>query len=179
MQAMIVYGSQYGTTEAYARQCAAVTGASCVSFDKLPQLAGVKKVVHFGGLYAGGVKGLKQTLSRLPEDASFAVVTVGLADGQEPANRAKILSSLKKQIPEHIFSKTACFHLRGGIVYPKLSFLHKTMMGCLYRSAKKKDPHTLSPEDKLFLDTYGKEISFVDFKTLEPVIHWLSQGEST
>lgn len=59
MKTLIIYGSQYGTTKRYAEKFAEMTDIPVVSHEDIKILAEYDRVIYFGGLYAGGVKGLK------------------------------------------------------------------------------------------------------------------------
>ena len=87
MESVILYGSQYGTTRRYAEALGRMSGLPVYNAQHKPDLAGCRLAVHLGGLYAGGVKGLKQTLQALPQDARLMIVTVGLADPRRPGQR--------------------------------------------------------------------------------------------
>ena len=57
----------------------------------------------------------------LGDGQRLIVATVGLADPNNPQNRAHILASLKRQMSPVLFSQAIFFHLRGGIDYAVLS----------------------------------------------------------
>lgn len=176
MKEIIIFGSQYGTSKLYAQKLSQLTGIECVSYDKIKSLNDVQTVIYIGGLYAGGVKGLKAATKHLPKKAELAVVTVGLADVNEPVNVENIRRSLRRQLPDGWYEKSTFFHLRGGINYQKLTLMHKTMMSLLYQTAKKKQPEQLTEEDKVFLETYNQQVDFVDFHSLEPILSWIRRA---
>lgn len=60
MKGIVVYGSNYGTTRAYAQELARRTGWPAVDWQQAQKLADYEAVVYLGGLYAGGVVGLKR-----------------------------------------------------------------------------------------------------------------------
>ena len=71
MDQLIIYGSQYGTTQRYAERFSELTRLPCIRSEAVKDLSCYGRVIHFGGLYAGGVKGLRRTLrepSVLPQD---------------------------------------------------------------------------------------------------------------
>src|SRR5699024_2878752 len=142
MKTLIIYGSQYGTTKRYAERFAEMTGFPVISYEDINALTGYERVIYFGGLYAGGVKGLKNAVKRFSLDAKLIIVTVGLADVCDKENISNIRNSISKQVPEDLLKSAFIFHLRGGIDYQKLSFKHKTMMTLLYNQIKN------LPEDK-------------------------------
>lgn len=65
MKSLIVYGSEYGTTKRYAEKFAEMTDIPVVSYENTGELTEYDTVIHFGGLYAGGVKELKHTVRKL------------------------------------------------------------------------------------------------------------------
>ena len=77
MKRWIVYGSEYGTTRRYAEACSARTGIPAVDYRSAPDLGSCNQVIYFGGLYAGGVCGLKKTIKSLSPDVQLILVTVG------------------------------------------------------------------------------------------------------
>ena len=80
MNSIIIYGSNYGTTQCYAEKLSRMTGIPLINYKEIKDLSPYDRVILFGGLYAGGVKGLKQTVKALPKKAKLFIVTVGLAD---------------------------------------------------------------------------------------------------
>ena len=80
MNTLIIYGSQYGTTKRYAEKFAEMTDLPIISFEDIENLEKYERVVYFGALYAGGVKGLNNTIKKLSLNTKLVIVTVGLAD---------------------------------------------------------------------------------------------------
>lgn len=170
MKGLIIYGSQYGTTKSYAEKFAEMTGIPIISYENIKDLTGYDLIIHFGGLYAGGVKGLKQTVTALQEDTKIVIVTVGLADVNDKKNTDSIRQSLRKQVPEKVLNQAAVFHLRGGIDYKKLSFKHKAMMTLLYNKAKNLPEEKKTAEVKAMIETFNQKVDFVDYNALNQII---------
>ena len=122
MKSLIIYGSQYGTTKRYAERFAEMTGFPVISYEDMNALTGYERVIYFGGLYAGGVKGLKNAVKRFSLNTKLIIVTVGLADVCDKENISNIRNSISRQVPEDLLKSAFVFHLRGGIDYQKLSF---------------------------------------------------------
>lgn len=160
MRTLITYGSQYGSAEHYARKFAEYTGFSILPYREVKSAADYDRVVHFGALYAGGVLGLRKMASLLSPKAEFIVVTVGLADVQDAENIQNIRKSIHRQLTEDGFARTQIFHLRGAIDYGKLNFKHRTMMAMLY--AKARGLPEINAETQAMIETYGKQVSFVE-----------------
>lgn len=169
MKTLILYGSQYGTTKRYADELSRLTGLPALSYEKAVDLAGCEQIVYLGGLYAGGVKGLKQTAKKFPAGVRLILVTVGLADVQDEQNIENIRRSVRRQLPAGLLQNTVLFHLRGGIDYGKLSLPHRAMMTLLYNHARKLSPEQQSAETKAMIETFGRQVDFVDFAALAPV----------
>lgn len=170
MKDLIIYGSQYGTTKNYAEKFASMTGIPVISYEDIKDLNGYDLIIHFGGLYAGGVKGLKKTVGALQEDAKLVIVTVGLADVSDKENTDNIKKSLQKQVPEKLLSHAAIFHLRGGIDYKSLSFKHRAMMTMLYNKVRKLPEERKTAEVKAMIETFNQKVDFVDYDSLNQIL---------
>ena len=107
MNSLIVYGSQYGTTKKYAERFAEMTNLPIIAYENIKDLRGYDLIIHFGGLYAGGVKGLKNTVRALRKNAKLIIVTVGLADVYDEENIRNIRQAIGKQVPEKLLSNTS------------------------------------------------------------------------
>lgn len=136
---IIIYGSEYGTTESYAKKLSELTGIKAVSY----------KVV---------------------KDARLIVVTVGLADVKDERNTSHIRESIKQQLPKEHYNESNIYHLRGGIDYSKLKFLHRNMMKMVYKKATSLPQDQQISETESMIETYGKSIYFIDFEALNPII---------
>ena len=161
-EAAITYGSQYGSAEHYAQKFAECTYLPVFSYREVKDLSDYACVIHFGALYAGGVLGLRQIAQQLPPKAQFVIVTVGLADVQDSENIQTIRNAIRRQIPEDVLQRTRIFHLRGAIDYGKLNLKHRTMMALLYAKAKGLPEEKRNAETRAMIETYGKQVSFVD-----------------
>ena len=61
-----------------------------------------------------------------------------------------------------MFRRTQIFHLRGAIDYGKLNLKHRTMMALLYAKAKGLPEEKKNAETQAMIETYGKQVSFVE-----------------
>lgn len=171
MNAMIIYGGKYRSARCYAEILSEQTGIPCCPYTQWTADASLELIVYIGSLYAGGIPGLRKTFARqIPTQASILIATVGLSDPKEPETVTNITAALKQQLPEDIFQRASFYHLRGAIDHAHLSRSHKVMMSLMYRQLRKKPVEQRSAEDRAFLETYGKQISFIDPKSLEPLI---------
>ena len=174
MNTLIIYGSQYGTTKRYAEKFAEMMDFPVISYEDIKTLTDYERIIYFGGLYAGGIKGLKNTVKKLSSNTKLVIVTVGLADVCDKANISNIRNSIRKQVPEHLLKDSSVFHLRGGIDYQKLTFKHKTMMTLLYNKAKKLPEEKKTAEIKAMIETFNSKVDFVDFNSLNHIAEIIS-----
>ena len=171
MKRIILYGSVYGTSRRYAEELSGRTGIPAVSARERADLSDSTCVIHIGGLYAGGVEGLKDTLQKLPQNREydFLLVTVGLADPKDPKNIDNIRASLEKQLPKELYQRVKLFCLRGGIDYKKLNLKHRTMMWMMYQHLKNMPVDQRPKDAQAIIDTYNSKVDFVDFDSLAPI----------
>lgn len=172
---VIIYGSVYGTTKKYADELSRRLGCEAISYEKVGDINAYQTIIYMGGLYAGGVQGMKKTMKKLNgiSGKKICIVTVGLADPTDEKNIEHIRMNIKAQVSEELYDKAQIFHLRGGIDYSKLSFLHKKMMGMLYKKLKNIPEEERDAETSGLIETYNKQVDFVDLDTLTPVMESL------
>lgn len=167
---LIIYGSRYGSTKRYAERLAEMTGLEAVEYKAVKDLGDYDRIVYLGSLYAGGVTGLKQTVGKMSPQQELIVATVGLADPTDAANVAHIRQSIKDQIPAHFYDESRLFHLRGAIDYTKLNLKYRLMMSLLAKKVAKLSEEQQNAETRAMLETYGKQVDFVDFSSLQPIV---------
>jgi len=174
---VVIFESKYGSTRHYATWIA--EALSCPLFEKRKfhqqDLAAYDTLIYGGGLYAGGVSGIDLITKNWPiiREKNVVLFTCGLADPSEPENVRHIRDSLSKALSPEILEKIHLFHLRGGIDYSRLNFIHKAMMSMLRKMLLKKDPESLKNEDKQLLETYGKCNDFTRRETITPLVDYV------
>ena len=169
---IIIYGSKYGTAKQYAMELSKKTNIKVDDYKNIKNINDYETIIYIGALYAGGVLGMAKTLKKISnsENKKIIIVTVGLADPMNKENINNIENSMKRQLSNEIYEKASIYHLRGGIDYSKLNFLHKTMMRLLYKKVKGLPEEKKTAEDKAMIDTYNQKVNFVDFSNLENII---------
>ena len=176
---LVVYNSNYGHTQKYAQWLAEELNADiCESKNLKSKMFSDYSTVLFGSsLYAGKNKAALLLVKHFTQikDKKVALFTCGLADVSNKSNITGINKALDKVITPEIRKKIRIFHVRGGIDYDNLSFLHKTMMKMLHSQILKKSEKEQTDEDREFLVAYGQKIDFSDKKMLEPIIQYCLQ----
>ena len=172
MSNIIIYGSHYETTKQYAKELSRKTNIEAISFKNVQEINNYDNIIYLGGLYAGGVLGMSKTLKKLNNISSKKIIiaTVGLSDPRDEINKNNIRNNIKNQISKEIFEKAKIFHLRGGIDYSKLTFVHKTMMKLLYNAVKNLPEEKQTAEDRAVIETYNKKVNFIDFSSSDKII---------
>ena len=169
---IILFGTIYGSSKLYAEELSKRTGIETRSYDEVSSIDDYDTIVYIGSLYAGGVQGMKKTLSKLTDvsNRKIIIATVGLADPTDPENINNIRNSIKTQLSDAVYNQATIFHLRGAIDYAKLGFKHKTMMSLLYNKAKNLPEAKKTVEVRAMIETYNKQVSFIDYESLTPIV---------
>lgn len=174
---VVVYQSKYGSTKKYAEWIAQALSCDLAERRHMTgeKLAQYDVIIYGGGLYAGGVSGINLIVKSFNRicNKDIIVFTCGLADTSNAENVEHIRKGMRSVFTEEMFAKIKLYHLRGGIDYGKLNILHKTMMAMLHKVMLKKDPASLSQEDKEMLASYGKEVDFTDKRAIEPIVSFV------
>ena len=173
---LVIYYSKYGHTKQYAQWLAEDLNADiCTGKDLKSNMLNNYSTVLFGSsLYAGTNKAAQLLVKHFEhiKDKKVVLFTCGLADVSKESGIAFINKTLDKVITPEIRSKIKIFHVRGGVDYDHLSFLHKIMMKLPYSQIRKKPESEWTDEDRDILSTYKQKIDFTDKKMLEPIIQY-------
>ncbi len=172
----VIYKSKYGSTKKYAEWIANEVAGDLFEYSeaKAQNLLSYDTIIFGGGFYASGINGVSlitknfQTL----KNKNLIIFTVGLASTDDKEVFKPII---EKNCTEEMRRKIQFFHLRGGIDYKRLNFVHKPMMGMLKIMVSKKKPEELSEDDKMMLATYGDKVDFTDIKTIEPLVLYVEK----
>ena len=173
MKTLIIYGSQYGSTKRYAERLSEITGIEAVDYKQAKDIKGFDRIIFMGGLYAGGVLGLKRTVGKMADNQELVIVTVGMTDPSETEYFSEIRKSIKAKIPANLYNEEKIFHLRGAIDYSQLDMKHRFMMSMFHKMVLKMPESQRTADAKAMLETYGQKVDFVDFTSLEKIVNIL------
>src|SRR5690554_451722 len=180
---LVVYSSKYGYTEKYAQWLAeALNGDICKAKNLNRKTLDDYSIILFGsGLYAGTNKAARLIATHWEKikNKKLVLFTCGLADVSKDANILEINNALDKVITPEIRKTVKIFHVRGGIDYHRLTFLHKMMMKMPYFQIRKKPESEWTDEDLEFLAAYGKKVDFSDKKMLDSIIAYCIQVQNS
>jgi len=176
IKTFIIYHSVYGSTKQYAQWLGEeLKGDLCEVKNFKPEMITAYDIIIIGsGLYAGRMKGLNLLIKHydLLKDKKLIIYTCGLSDPSNDDNKSNIMKRVKKTIPQDILSQIKIFFLRGSINYSDLSLIHKLGMAILKKIQSRKPYNKMSQEEKEFIDTYGKKLSFTDKKCIADIIEY-------
>lgn len=169
---IVIYSSKYGYTETYAKWISEKLNADIYPNNKvnINMLSDYSTIIYGGGIYAGGILGISLITKNLEKlkDKKLIIFTVGLADPNNKSQFEPLLNNLPKELTE----KHKIFHLRGGIDYKDLSFVHKIMMGMLKKKIDRIPEDKRDTETKMMIETYGKAVDFRDETSILPLINF-------
>ena len=175
---LVIFSSKYGHTKLYALWLSEALNADICDAKELKKVAlqDYSTVIFGSSLYASGSKAAALIVKHFEriKNKNVILFTCGLADVESASNIEAINNNLNKVLTPEIRNSIKIFHVRGGIDYNKLSFMHKLMMKFVYSQTSKKPQNELTDEDKDFISTYGQKIDFSDKKMLEPIIHYVN-----
>ena len=165
----VIYATKYGATERYARWIAEALDAplfEASAFDTAKS-ADYDVVVYGGGLYAGGIKGIKLVTKNSCK--ALVVFTVGLSN-PKTANYAAIL---RMSFNSKLLSKIKVFHLRGSIDYAKLKPIDRLLMTLKVYWTKLTPASKRTAEHRGIVATYGKKIDFTNEQAITPLVEYV------
>ena len=177
-ETIVIYESKYGFTKQYANWIS--QALSCPVLERRQvhsqDLEQADVILYGGGLYAGGVSGIKLITQNweLLSHKKVVLFTCGLADPKNPVNVKHIHESLSKVLSPEIISQIQIFHFQGGMDYSRLKFVHRSMMAMLRKMLLKKKEDDLTSEDRELLATYGKAVDFTDPGSIRPLLDYLT-----
>lgn len=161
----IVYTSETGFTEKYARLLGQETGLPVFALaDAQKKLAKGSEIIYLGWLMAGGVKGCAKALRQYNVRAVCAVGMARPSEQQASGARAR----------HHISTEVPVFTLQGGFALERLHGIYRLMMAMMAKTVGKnlanKPDKTPEEEEMMELMNHGGDC--VSRENLSPVLAW-------
>jgi len=174
MKAIVVYASKTGFVEKYAEWIAEELSVKAIPVDemKLEDLNEYDTVIFGGGLYAGGINGIKfikNNLGRL-EGKKIAL----FATGASPGRKEEIDEVWEKNFTEEERGKMGLFYLRGGFNYEKLGIKDKFLMTLLKKKLESKKE--LTEDESGMLAAYEDPADFTDKDNIKDLVEFVRNG---
>lgn len=158
----IIYTSNTGYTEKYAKMLSEATGIKAYRIKDAPKKG---CVIYLGWIHAGNVKGLKDVIGN---NTIACVCGVGMSP-QTDDMKLKLKKSNK------ISEGTEVFYLQGGLDLSKLSVTDRLIMKAITSATCKKlrEKEKLTESEEHTLSMTEGEHDTVSKENLEPVIAWV------
>lgn len=173
MKTVVIYNSQTGFTERYARWIAEAAGAECVELKEARKNTydSYDAIVFGGWACAGGISGLKWFKSNLNcwEGKKLIVYCVG----GSPADSPEIATALRNNFSADEWERIRAFYCPGGFNYERMSLTSKMMMKVFVKAIKAKKDKT--EEEKVMAEMVSHSYDISDRKYIEPVLECLGQ----
>ncbi|MDU6522489.1 flavodoxin domain-containing protein [Enterococcus devriesei] len=155
--ALIVYGTQYGTSKQYAEELAAITGDPVIDCQQLPKELPEAHVIFVGSVYVGRMTGLKKVLQALASAKNeLTIVTVGMTDSISEELVAGIHQPIAAKVAEKRITLRGCYHLQGKVNYEGLALKHKLVIKPMVAAFKKKPANELDEQAKMLLQAFDQ-----------------------
>ncbi|MFP3154406.1 flavodoxin domain-containing protein [Lachnospiraceae bacterium ZAX-1] len=75
------------------------------------------------------------------------------------------------------YSTRNFFHLRGGLDYEKLGFIHRNLMKMLNKAVAKKTDSEMNEVEKVIKEIYGKQVDFTNKATIKPIVAYINNSK--
>jgi len=174
MKTIVIYKSKTGYTKNYAKWLS--KDLQCESYDinqiTTSKLKDYDTVIYGGGLYAGGISGLKK-FKKLIKDINTTNVIVYFT-GASSSQSFEMDELTTRNFTSQELKKYKFYYFRGGFDFDRLSFIDKLLMIAFkanIKSNKKKRP--LTPDEKGMLEAYNKSVDFTKANKIKPLVDYI------
>lgn len=174
MKSIITYKSRYGSSKQYADWIA--KALQCDKEDigniKVNRLLTYDTIVHVGGLYAGGISGFRFLKKHL-EALSGKTILLCMVGMTNPDNKERYNQIYENNVPEPYRNRVKPFALHGNLLFSKMNFTHRLMMKMPKAQAEKTPVEQRTEDNKLFLESYGKDVYLTKQGYIGPIIEYM------
>lgn len=167
---LVIYNSQTGFTERYARWLGEEADCVLVPYSNRAGvcLADYSRVVFGGWFHAGSIKGLKWFREKLPELSGKTVAV--FATGSTPADAPQASEALANNALTLDGKPVPLFYFPGGLCYEKMSTGNRLMMKLFCKMIKKQHGEN---SEMYQVISHSYDASSKD--ALAPLVQYLSQ----
>jgi menaquinone-dependent protoporphyrinogen IX oxidase len=170
MKIAVIYKSKTGFTQKYAQWIAEELSADIFEASKINNVILDKydTIIYGGGLYVGGINGVKLVTKNMDQLKSKRVIV--FATGASPC-REDVISDVKnKNFTEEGRKVIHFFYLRGGFDFSKLKTFDKFLMMMLKAKLKNKKEEEMTPDERGMLAAYEQSMDFTDIKKIDEIV---------
>lgn len=173
MKTIVIYYSQTGFTEKYAKWIAEETGADCLALTaaKREDLSAYDTIIFGSFACAGTIRKLDWFKKNLEGWADKKLIL--FCTGANPADSPGIRSFFEQNLREPAFQKVSGFYCPGGLNYEKMPAFSKMMMKMFVKMLRSKKDKTDADEEMIRVISVSYDIS--DKKYIEPILQYLKK----
>lgn len=168
MKTIVVYKSKTGYTKKYAEWIAEELNCDIKENASLGDIIGYDMIILGGGVYAGGLNGLKLITKNLDKLSDKKLIL--FAVGANPGRDKDTIPYWNKLLSEEQQKSIGHFFLRGGFDFSKLKGADKLMMSMIKKHLQKIDDP--SDDDKGMLDAYDTPVDFTDKANIKELLEY-------
>lgn len=173
---IVVYRSKTGFTKKYAEWIAAELGSEIAEYRQIrpEKLHGYDTIIYGGGLYAGGINGVRMIKKNLPylRDRKIIVFATGATPDRAETTHELFERNFSREHQEYI----SFFYLRGGFDYSKLGLKDKMLMSLLKMKLRMKPLSKRTPDETGMLAAYQNPADFTKKKYMEELVELARQN---
>lgn len=175
MQTIVVYKSKSGYTRNYAKWISKELNCEISELQDLDvsKLSKVDTVIYGGGLYAGGINGLKKFKKlMLSYHIPNAIIYF---TGASPSMSFELEDITSRNFNSEEQKRFKFYYFRGGFDFNKCTFIDKILMLMLkvkMKSDSKK--RELTADEKGMLEAYSQSVDFTKANKIKPLIDYVS-----
>ncbi|MCK5772328.1 MAG: flavodoxin domain-containing protein [Thermoplasmata archaeon] len=168
MKAIVIYSSKTGFVEKYAKWIADELSVKAVRTNdvKVKDLKDYDTIIFGGGLYAGGINGIKLIKKNL--DTLKGKNIILFATGASPGRTEEIDAVWDKNFTKKEQKNMTFFYLRGGFNYDKLNMKDKMLMKLLKK--KLQNTKDLTEDEEGMLAAYDEPVDFTERENIRDLI---------
>ena len=171
MRTIVVHRSKYGHTRSYAEWLAESLGADAAEVGETPSLTDYDVAVLLAPIYMGKMPGVAPFFERAASSPATVLLgaTVGGSDPATDEGRASIEAAIDRAVPDELKPRIEWFHLRGGLDYPRMSFVDRILMRyplSQMRKQQRERGETPTP----IRETMKSVVDFRERAALDPII---------
>lgn len=182
MKTIIVYSSQTGFTEKYAKWLSEALGCDALPIKQAKKIdiLAYDAIIYGGWFCAGSVKNIKWVLNKIPTLANNSKKFVVYAVGGSPIENSEVQTTLnklakiindklpEKSDPKSIYKLVFC---PGGFNYDKMNKTSKLMMKMFISMLKANKEDSVQKEETIKRISSNYDIT--DKKYIDPILEFL------
>ncbi len=173
-KAIVIYKSKYGTARDYARWIAEALGCECKEVKAVnpAELQRYDVVIYGGGLYAGGINGVKFIKKQAAKLKRVLVYMVGAAPAGIEGNMENYVA---KNFGNPAPPNMDFYYFSGRLDYKNMSVKHKFMMKMLVKMLSKKPEAERTEMNKQIIASVEGKIDRADKSLIDPLVERAKQ----